>query len=61
MSVTSGGTALNPFSRGGRSASAAGTGEMEMVFLAFHSPSSRYQVQMEAVRSSVLTTEQANP
>src|SRR5687767_15477777 len=56
MSVTSGATALNPWSNGGRLAGSAGSAGISITFLTPHvpfplSPPSRYQTQMDEDRS----------
>ncbi len=69
MSVTSGGTALKPWSRGGRSAGSAGSAGIVMIFFTFHSASSgfpplrrsRYHTQIEDERSSSEITTPAKP
>ena len=67
MSVTSGGTALKPWSSGGRSAGSAGSAGIVITFRTFHSrwppmlSGSRYQSQIEELRSSSEITTLANP
>ena len=63
MSVTSGGTALNPWSSGGKSAGSAGSAGIVITFFAFHcsSAGSRYQTQIDDDRSSSEITTPANP
>ena len=53
MSVTSGGTAPNGCSAGGRSAGSAGSAGIVMTLSAFHSSPSRCHRQTEADRSAV--------
>src|SRR5262245_33076400 len=61
MSVTSGGTALKPFSSGGRSASLAGSAGISITFFTAHLSPSLYQVQIEEDRFSRLTTQLTKP
>ena len=67
MSVTSGGTAPNPCSSGGSFSAAAGSAGMVMTLVAAHrSPSPvaagfSCQSQIDADRSSTLTTTPAKP
>ena len=60
MSVISGGTALKPWRRGGRSAGSAGSAGISITFFTFHFDPplfpSRYQTQTDADRSAVLMT-----
>src|SRR3974390_3278455 len=57
ISVTSGGTALKPFSMGGRTSASAVSAGMSMIFLTAHFSPSRYHVQMEDDRSFKLITQ----
>src|SRR5512138_1930396 len=61
ISVTSGGTALNGWSAGGRSAGSAGSAGISMTFFTCQDPLSWYQVQIELDRSVVLMTTLAKP
>src|SRR5947209_3742955 len=65
MSVTNGGTALKPCSRGGRFPGSAGSAGISITLrtahLLFLPPSSRYHVQMEDERSFRETTTPTNP
>ena len=61
MSVTSGGTAPKPCSSGGSSSASAGSAGIVIALRIFQSPSSRYQCQTEAERSSTETTTPTNP
>src|SRR5579864_8054098 len=51
MSDTSGGTALNPLSSGGRSVSSAGSAGISITLVTFHVSLSRCQTQIELDRS----------
>src|SRR5207249_5045833 len=65
MSVTNGGTALKPCSRGGRFSGSAGSAGISITFrtahLLFLPPSSRYHIQMEDERSFREMTTPTNP
>src|SRR5213082_4143923 len=65
MSVTNGGTALKPCSRGGRFPGSAGSAGISITLrtahLLFLPPSSRYHIQMEDERSFRETTTPTNP
>src|SRR5215472_10335049 len=65
MSVTNGGTALKPCSRGGRFAGSAGSAGISITLhtahLLFLPPSLRYHIQMEDERSFRETTTPTNP
>lgn len=61
MSVTSGGTAPNPFSSGGSSSASAGSAGIVITFWIFQSPPSRCHIQIDADRSSTDTTTPTNP
>jgi hypothetical protein len=56
MSVTSGGTAPNPFNRSGRSSGLAGSAGMVMIFRTAQRSPSRCQAQIEEERSLRLMT-----
>jgi hypothetical protein len=59
--VTSGGTALKPFSTGGKRSGSAGSAGISMIFLTAHLSPSRYQVQIEADKSLRLITALTKP
>ena len=61
MSVTSGGTAPNGCSAGGRSSVSAGSAGIVITLSTANSSPSRYQRHTDADRSSVLTTTPTNP
>src|SRR2546430_7543874 len=65
MSVTNGGTALKPCSRGGRFPGSAGSAGISITLrtahLLFLPPSSRYHIQMEDERSFREMTTPTNP
>src|SRR5689334_6351343 len=61
ISVTRGGTALNPLSSGGNWSSLAGSAGISITFLTAHWLPSLYQVQIEDDRFSRLTTQLTKP
>src|SRR5215467_7958137 len=67
MSVTNGGTAPNPFKKGGSSSASAGSAGISITFFTAHPapfpfrPFSRYQTQMDADRSFNETTTPRKP
>jgi hypothetical protein len=61
MSVTSGGTAPNPFSMSGRSSALAGSAGMVMTLRTAQRSFSRYQVQIDDERSFRLITQLTKP
>ena len=61
MSVTSGGTAPNPCSKGGSWSFGAGSGGIVAVFSMWNLPPSRHQVQIEPSRFVVSTTTPRKP